>query len=316
MNSLDKTAAVIGGGLAGCEASAVLARGGARVTLFEARPTTFSAVHKSDDLGELVCSNSLKSDRPDRPQGWLKEEMRLLGSVVMEAAGRTRIPGGEALVVDRTRFAAELTGVIASIPGIEVIRYAVQDIGELLDAFDIVVLATGPLTEGPIAGSLTRTIGGDGMYFYDAISPIVSASSVDFDMAFRSSRYGRGGDDYVNCPMTKEQYLAFRDALLASEKVASRDFEKENYFEGCLPVEVIASRGEMALAFGPLSPAGLADPSTGRRPYVVLQLRMENVEGTAFSLVAFQTRMKYGEQERVLKMVPALHRAEFLRFGS
>jgi methylenetetrahydrofolate--tRNA-(uracil-5-)-methyltransferase len=310
------TAAVIGGGLAGTEAAGVLSRGGIDVTLFEQKPGKTSPAHKSPMLGELVCSNSLKSDRIDRPQGWLKAEMRAMGSLVMQAAEGTAVPGGEALVVDRERFAAALTGLVSSLSGVEIIRYEVTDIRELAGAFDAVVLASGPLTSEGLAASLVSVMGDEGLHFYDAISPIVAASSIDTAEAFRASRYDRGGDDYINCPMSREVYGLVRNAILEAEKVEPRPFEEARYFEACLPIETIASRGELALAYGPLSPAGLKDPKTGKRPYCNLQLRMENAEGTAYSLVAFQTRMKYGEQERVLKMVPALRNAEFLRYGS
>ncbi|MBI5527156.1 MAG: methylenetetrahydrofolate--tRNA-(uracil(54)-C(5))-methyltransferase (FADH(2)-oxidizing) TrmFO [Deltaproteobacteria bacterium] len=308
--------AVVGGGLAGCEAASVLSKNGASVTLFEMKPVRFSAAHKNPDLGELVCSNSLKSARADRPQGVLKDEMRLLGSLVVDAAERSALPGGEALVVDRAKFAAALTKSIEAFEGLEVVRYEVTDLREMLDGFDFVVLATGPLTSDALAANLAGLTGEAGLHFYDAISPIVSAASVDFSRAFRASRHGRGGDDYVNCPLSEDEYHALRLAILDAVKVEPRPFEEARYFEACLPIEIIAARGEMALAYGPLSPAGLRDPVTGRRPFCVLQLRLENAEGSAFSLVAFQTRMTQGEQQRALKMVPALRNAEILRYGS
>lgn len=308
--------AIIGGGLAGCEAARALSCAGLPVTLFEMKPHRYSPAHKNPDLGELVCSNSLKSDRPDRPQGWLKEELRLLGSLVLDAAGGTAIPGGEALVVDRARFAAAITARVDALAGVDVVRGEITDVQEILAAFDLVVLASGPLTSDALGASLGRLLGEEGLHFYDAISPIVAADSIDCAKAWKASRYGRGSDDYVNCPMTAEEYRTFREAIIAAEKVVPHAFEEARFFEACLPIETIASRGEKALAYGPLSPAGLPDPSTGKRPFCVLQLRLENAEGTAYSLVAFQTRMKYGEQERVLRMVPALCRAEFLRYGS
>lgn len=311
-----KSIAVIGGGLAGCEAAAVLARNGAAVSLFEMKPLRFSAAHTNPDLGELVCSNSLKSARPDRPQGILKDEMRLLGSLAMDAAGRTSLPGGEALVVDRARFASAMTRDVEALKAVEIFRNEVSDLREMLDGFDLVVLATGPLTSDALAENLGRLAGKDGLHFYDAISPIVSAASVDFSRAFKASRHGHGGDDYVNCPLSENEYHDLRAAILDSAKVEPRPFEEPRYFEACLPIEVIAARGELALAYGPLSPAGLRDPGTGKRPYCVLQLRLENAEGTAYSLVAFQTRMTHGEQQRILRMVPALKNAEILRFGS
>lgn len=308
--------AIIGGGLAGCEAARALSCAGLPVTLFEMKPHRYSPAHTNADLGELVCSNSLKSDRPDRPQGWLKEELRLLGSLVLDAAGGTAIPGGEALVVNRARFAGAVTARVQALAGVEVVRGEITDVQEILDAYDLVVLASGPLTSDALSTSLNRLVGEDGLHFYDAVSPIVSADSIDYDKAWKASRYGRGTDDYVNCPMTGEEYRAFREAIIAAGKVAPHPFEEARYFEACLPIETIASRGEKALAYGPLSPAGLPDPATGKRPFSLLQLRLENAEGTAYSLVAFQTRMKYGEQERVLRMIPALRRAEFLRHGS
>jgi len=276
----------------------------------------FSPAHKNPDLGELVCSNSLKSERDDRPQGWLKTELRTLGSVVMGAAWDSRLPGGEALVVDRSAFAKIITGKISSFSNVEIVRQQVADPGELLDKFDCVIVASGPLTSEGLAESLVKYTGGDALYFYDAISPIISADSIDNSNAFRASRYGRGGDDYINCPMTEENYRTLREAILGAEKVEPHAFEKIKYFEACLPIETIAERGELALAYGPLSPAGLFDPATGRRPYCVLQLRQENSERSAYSLVAFQTRMKFPEQERILRLIPALKNAEILRFGS
>jgi len=312
----DKRVAIIGGGLAGCEAAGVLSRGGVKVVLYEQKPVNFSPAHKNSDLGELVCSNSLKSERDDRPQGWLKSELRALGSMMMEAAEGSRLPGGEALVVDRFAFSKKITERILSRSNMEVIRQEVTDPARLLDEFDCIVVATGPLTSGGLVESLEKLTGGDSLYFYDAISPIISAESIDNEKAFRASRYGRGGDDYINCPMTEENYISLREAILGAEKVEPHSFEKIKYFEACLPIETIAERGELALAYGPLSPAGLIDPVTGRRPYCVLQLRQENTERSAYSLVAFQTKMKFPEQERVLRLIPALKNAEILRFGS
>jgi methylenetetrahydrofolate--tRNA-(uracil-5-)-methyltransferase len=309
--------AIVGGGLSGCEAAGSLSRaGGFETTLFEQRPLAETPAHRTDLLGELVCSNSLKSDRTDRPQGWLKAELRLLGSLVMKSADAAAIPGGEALVVDRAAFARNVTAAVEALPGVTVARREITDIDLLLSEHDFVILASGPLTSAALAGSLESVLGESGLHFYDAISPIVAASSIDMTRAFRASRYGRGGDDYINCPMDRETYLAFREAIIRSEKVEPRGFESARYFEACLPVETVAERGEMSMAYGPLSPAGLTDPKTGKRPFCALQLRMENAEGTAYSLVAFQTRMKYGEQERVIRMVPALAKAEFLRYGS
>jgi len=309
--------AVIGGGLAGCECALALAARGVSVRLFEMRPGKCSPAHASGDLAELVCSNSLRSEELTTAIGVLKEEMRELSSLVMRAADATRIPAGKALAVDRGRFAAFITRAIEAEPNIEVVRAEMDSLDSpLLAGFDAVVVAAGPLASDGLAASLAETIGGRRLYFYDAIAPIVSRDSVDLDIAFWGSRYRPEEDDYLNCPMTEEQYDAFLAALMAAEKVAPHEFEKAIHFEGCLPVEEMAERGRLTLAFGPLKPVGLPNPKTGQEAFAVVQLRAENAEKTAFNLVGFQTKLKYPEQERVFRLIPGLERAEFLRLGS
>jgi tRNA:m(5)U-54 methyltransferase len=309
--------AVIGGGLAGCECSLVLARRGVAVRLYEMKPQRYSEAHGSPGLAELVCSNSLRSEESTTGVGLLKEEMRALGSAVMAAAEATRVPAGKALAVDRELFSAEMTRAVEAEPNIELIRREVLSLDdpELAEA-SAVVLAAGPLASASLAESLALAVGGKRLYFYDAIAPIVSADSVDMGVAFLGSRYRPEDHDYLNCPLDEEQYKAFVAALLAGEKVPPRDFEQAVHFEGCLPVEEMAERGEMTLAFGPLKPVGLTDPRSGRQPYAVVQLRAENREGTAYNLVGFQTKLTYPEQKRVFRMIPGLERAEFLRLGS
>jgi len=309
--------AVVGGGLAGCEAALALARAGIGVRLYEMRPEKSTPAHTGGDLAELVCSNSLRSEELTTAIGVLKAEMRELNSLVMAAADATRIPAGKALAVDRRRFAAYVTAVVAAAPGVEVVRAEVESLeSPLLAGFDAVIVAAGPLAGDALAASLAEAIGGKRLYFYDAIAPIVSRDSVDMDVAFWGSRYRPEEDDYLNCPMTEAQYDAFLTALQAAEKVAPREFEKAIHFEGCLPVEEMAERGRLTLAFGPLKPVGLPDPKTGAEAFAVVQLRAENAEKTAFNLVGFQTKLKYPEQERVFRLIPGLERAEFLRLGS
>jgi len=315
-----KRVAVIGGGLAGCECALALARAGVSVRLFEMRPGKSSPAHTTDQLAELVCSNSLRSDELTTAIGILKMEMRELDSLVMRAADATRIPAGKALAVDRDRFAQYITEAIAAEPGIEVVRHEVPGLdAPELAGFDAVVVAAGPLAAEALTESLARATaheGGQRLYFYDAIAPIVSRDSVDMDIAFWGSRYRPEEDDYLNCPMTEAQYDAFLEALIAGEKVAPHEFEKAIHFEGCLPVEEMAERGRLTLAFGPLKPVGLPNPRTGEEAFAVVQLRAENQEKTAFNLVGFQTKLKYPEQQRVFRMIPGLEKAEFLRLGS
>jgi methylenetetrahydrofolate--tRNA-(uracil-5-)-methyltransferase len=312
--------AIIGGGLAGCECALALAKAGVSVRLFEMRPGKSSPAHTTGDLAELVCSNSLRSDELTTAIGILKVEMRELSSLVMQAADATRIPAGKALAVDRDRFAQFITARIAAEPNIEVVRQEVQSLdAPELQGFDAVVVAAGPLASDALAASLaqaTSVEGGPRLYFYDAIAPIISRDSVNLDIAFWGSRYRPEEDDYLNCPMTEAQYDAFLEALMAAEKVAPHDFEKEIHFEGCLPVEEMAERGRLTLCFGPLKPVGLPNPRTGEEAFAVVQLRAENAEKTAFNLVGFQTKLKYPEQQRVFRMIPGLENAEFLRLGS
>ena len=303
---------IIGGGLAGAEAAWQCACRGVAATLYEMKPARFSQAHTLPSLAELVCSNSLRGASLENAVGLLKEEMRRTGSLFMEAADATRVPAGGALAVDRELFSRFITGRIESNPLVTVMREEVTEIPEQ----GIVVIASGPLTSEPLARAISG-LTGPYLYFYDAIAPIVTASSIDHDTVFRASRYGKGdGDDYLNCPMTREEYDAFMAALLAAEKVPTRDFEKLIHFEGCMPVEEMASRGHDTLRFGPMKPVGLTDPRTGREPHAVVQLRMENREGTLFNLVGFQTKLTYPEQKRVFRMIPGLENAEFARLGS
>jgi methylenetetrahydrofolate--tRNA-(uracil-5-)-methyltransferase len=312
---------VAGAGLAGCECALALARRGVSVRLFEMKPARFSEAHVSPGLAELVCSNSFRAEGAEKAIGVLKMEAAELGSLVMDVAGRTRIPAGKALAVDRERFSAEVTALIEAHPQIELVRAEVTSLDSpLLSGARAVVLSPGPLASEGLAASLAEAVadagGGNRLYFHDAIAPIVSRESVDLTRAFWGSRYRPEDDDYLNCPLTEGEYRAFLDALLAAEKVEPRDFEKEIHFEGCLPIEEMARRGEKTLAYGPLKPVGLTDPRTGERPYAVVQLRAENREKTSFNLVGFQTKLKYHEQKRVFSLIPGLRNAEFLRLGS
>ena len=308
---------IIGGGLAGCEAAWQLAQAGMDVDLFEMKPASFSPAHHSPDLAELVCSNSFRSAEQETGVGLLKLEMAELGSLVMDVATHTEVPAGKALAVDRDLFAREMTARITNHPRITVIRREIARLDELDEAgFAALIVAAGPLASAPLAEDLVRVVGRDSLAFYDAIAPIVATDSVNMDVAFWASRYAPEDKDYLNCPLSEAEYLAFVRALVAGDKVPARDFEKEIHFEGCLPVEVMAERGDMTLAFGPLKPVGLVDPRTGRQPYAVVQLRAENRDKTAMNLVGFQTKLTYPEQKRVFRMIPGLEEAEFLRLGS
>ena len=294
-----------------------MARAGWTVALFEMKPDRMSEAHTSPGLAELVCSNSLRSDDPDSAIGLLKREMEDLGSIVVEAARATAVPAGKALAVDRERFCGYVTSAVERAPGIEVIRREVTSLDDAaLTGFEKVIVAAGPLASPDMAGSLARAVGADSLYFYDAIAPIVFAHSINMGKVFSQSRWEDGEGDYLNCPMEKDEYTAFYEALLAGGKVPARAFEKEIHFEGCMPVEALAERGFKTLVFGPLKPVGLTDPQTGRRPYAVAQLRPENMEKSAYNLVGFQTKLKYGEQERIFRMIPGLEHAEFARLGS
>ncbi|MGA9756518.1 MAG: methylenetetrahydrofolate--tRNA-(uracil(54)-C(5))-methyltransferase (FADH(2)-oxidizing) TrmFO [Desulfobaccales bacterium] len=302
---------IIGGGLAGSEAAWQAARRGVKVRLYEMKPRKFSPAHQSPLLGELVCSNSLRAEGVESAVGLLKEEMRRLDSLIMAAALATRVPAGKALAVDRGEFAAFITRALEAEPLIEIIREEIA----APDPEQTTVIATGPLTSEPLAEALGKLTGQAHLHFYDAIAPIVAAESIDLRKVFRASRY-RAGDDYLNCPFSEAEYAAFYEALMGAEQVPLRAFEEPRYFEGCLPVEIMAARGYRTLLFGPLKPVGLVDPHTGRQPCAVVQLRAENREGTLYNLVGFQTKLKYGEQERVFHLIPGLESAEFVRLGS
>ena len=312
---IEKEVLVIGGGLAGSEAAYYLASHGIKTTLVEMKPKKFTPAHESENYGELVCSNSLKSnDVYANACGLLKEEMRLLGSMIIEAADSTKVPAGAALAVDREKFSAYITQKLQSCPNLTLISDEVKGVPELeKDGGRYAIIATGPLTAEALSDDILRLTGG-GLHFYDASAPIVSADSIDMSCAFTGDRYGKGTGDYINCPMNKDEYYAFVDALLAAEKAELHAFEKREIFEGCMPVEVMASRGRDTLRFGTLKPVGLADED-GKRPYAVLQLRKENEAGTTYNLVGFQTNLKFPEQKRVFSMIPALKNAEFLRYG-
>ena len=336
---------IIGGGLAGCEAAWQAASRGVRVVLHEMRPVRATAVHKTGGLAELVCSNSFRGDKLDNAVGLLKEEMRRLGSLVMRAADAHRVPAGAALAVDRERFSQAITDAMAGHPLITVVREEVARIPDDPDMFPLVI-ATGPLTSDLLSADIAALVGGDHLYFYDAISPIVLSETIDRTKVFRASRWGRslrgvsdssraplsgvpgvpgvpdvacgvddGEGDYLNCPMTESEYNRFYDAVVSAESATVHDFDKEKFFEGCLPIEVMAHRGRDTLRFGPMKPVGLVDPRTGRTPFAVVQLRQDNLAGDHFSLVGFQTQLKWGEQARVLAMIPGLEHAEFVRFG-
>ena len=304
-----KKATVIGAGLAGCEAAWQLASRGISVTLIDMKPERFTPAHHSAGFAELVCSNSLRSDQLTNAVGLLKEEMRQLGSLIMKAADATRVPAGGALAVDREAFSKYVTDAVESHPLITVERREVTTLPE-----ENAVIATGPLTSDALADEIAKLPGLSTLNFYDAAAPIVSGESLDMTKVFRAGRYGRG-DDYLNCPMSREEYVAFYEALLTAEKAEVHGFDGKQVFEGCMPIEVMASRGEMVMAFGPMKPVGLTDPRTGREPYAAVQLRAENNEGTMYNLVGFQTRLKWGEQKRVFSMIPGLENAEFLRYG-
>ena len=300
---------VVGGGLAGCEAAWQLARRGARVDLYEMRPATRTEAHVTGHLAELVCSNSFRSRSLTTGAGLLKEEMRRMGSLTIELGEAHQVPAGSALAVDRTRFAQAVSERVASLPGLRLIRRELEAIPA-----GLTIVATGPLTAQPLSERLRDLLGAEHLYYYDAISPVVTAESVDPSVAFRASRYDENPGDYLNLPLTRDEYYRLVDAVTAAEKAPMRSFER--FFEGCLPVEEMARRGRETLAFGPMRPTGLVDPATGRRPYAVVQLRQEDREGRLYNLVGFQTKMTYPEQKRVFSMIPGLARAEFVRYGS
>ncbi len=329
MVSMMEKLTVVGGGLAGVEAAWQAAERGVEVDLYEMRPLRTTPAHLTDRLAELVCSNSLGSDLPDRAAGLLKAELRRLGSLILTCADAARVPAGGALAVDREEFAAQVTRAIDSHPRIRLVRQEVMEVPA-----GPVIIASGPLTSPALAAAIARLTGADYLYFYDAMAPIVYLDSVNLDVAFRASRYDRGSEDagdYLNCPLSRAEYERFVDELLAAERIELRDFERDiadgrvgaaacglepdRFFEGCLPIEVLAARGRQALAFGPMRPVGLIDPRSGRRPYAVVQLRRDNLAGTLYNLVGFQTNLKWPEQKRVFRLIPGLEEAEFARYG-
>jgi methylenetetrahydrofolate--tRNA-(uracil-5-)-methyltransferase len=303
---------VIGAGLAGCEAVWQLIKAGIEVELYEMKPLKFSPAHSNKNFAELVCSNSLKAERIENACGLLKEEMRLFGSIMMEAADESRVPAGGALAVDRDIFAEYITDKIRKNPLVTVINEEVTQI----DTDDYTIIATGPLTSEGMAEAISQLTGSESLYFYDAAAPIVTEESIDHDKTFKAARYNKGTADYINCPMTKEEYEAFYDELIKAQTVPLKQFENRTVFEGCMPVEVMAARGKETLTFGPLKPVGLVNPKTGKDDaYAIVQLRQDNKEGTLYNLVGFQTNLKWGEQKRVFSMIPGLENAEFVRYG-
>ena len=302
---------IIGGGLAGCEAAWQVARHGGQARLFEMRPEQRTPAHKTDQLAEIVCSNSLKSDKPYNASWLLKEELRTLGSFLLQVADRTRVPAGGALAVDRSRFSTAVTEAIEAEPNVELIR---REVSRIPDG-GIVIVASGPLTSSSLSQSIRDFCGQEHLYFYDAISPIVDAVSIDEEKVFRASRYGKADGDYLNCPMNRTEYEQFYEALISAESVEVHEFEETRYFEACLPIEELARRGIDTLRFGPMKPVGLDDPRTGKRPYAVVQLRQEDLMETSYNIVGFQNHLKFPEQRRVFRMIPGLGNAEFLRLG-
>lgn len=303
---------IIGGGLAGSEAAWQAANRGAKVTLYEMRPKEMTKAHKTGGLAELVCSNSLGSADPLNAPGILKEEMRRLGSLIIASAEQARVPAGSALAVDRDQFSLKITQALESHPNVRILHEEITEI----PTDCLCIIATGPLTSDKLSAAIRAVTQSHHLYFFDAISPIIDAESINMDIVFAASRYDKGGADYLNCPMDDAQYNAFYDALMAAEKVQPKEFEKTPYFEACIPIEVMAERGRQTMLFGPLKPVGLEDPRTGRRPTAVIQLRTENVHRTCYNMVGFQTKLTYPEQKRVFRMIPGLEQAEFLRYGS
>ncbi|MEA4960615.1 methylenetetrahydrofolate--tRNA-(uracil(54)-C(5))-methyltransferase (FADH(2)-oxidizing) TrmFO [Lutispora sp.] len=302
---------VIGGGLAGCEAAWQIANSGIKVQLYEMRPKKMTPAHHTGIFAELVCSNSLRSNQLENAVGLLKEELRMLKSLIIESADKNMVPAGGALAVDRDKFSIYINDKIKSHPNIEIINEEVTFISE--DEYTII--ATGPLTSDNLSKSIREYLGEDYLYFYDAAAPIVAYDSIDMDIAYKASRYGKGEDDYINCPMNKTEYENFYKELIDAETAELKYFEKETVFEGCMPVEVMALRGPMTLLFGPLKPVGLSNPRTGEQPYAVVQLRQDNQEGTLYNMVGFQTHLKWPEQKRVFSLIPGLGNAEFVRYG-
>lgn len=308
------TVSIIGGGLAGCEAAWQLATRGIPVLLYDMKPATFSPAHKSADLAELVCSNSLRSNDPFSAVGLLKDEMRHLNSLIIRTADESAVPAGKALAVDRDQFSAAITKQITTHPLITFVRQEVAKIPELSD--DITILASGPLSSDSLATSLAKLTGKERLYFYDAIAPIIYSESLDMDVVYQKSRYDDGPGDYLNCPMDRQSYQNFITELSNAKYAPLHDFEDAKYFEGCLPIEVICSRGDDTLRFGPMKPVGLENPHTETTPYAVVQLRKENSQGSLYNMVGFQTKLTYGEQQRIFRMIPGLEQARFARLGS
>src|SRR5579864_1311542 len=303
---------IIGAGLAGCEAAWQCARRGLEVELYEMRPVKSTPAHQTHKFAELVCSNSLKSESENTAPWLLKEEMRRVDSLLLRIAKETSVPAGHALAVDRETFAAKVTEAISAEPKITVVR---QEVTRIDEADGLTVVATGPLTSDALSREIARLSGSDHLYFYDSISPIVEADSIDMQKVYMAARYGKGTADYINCPLTKEDYDRFCDALIAAQSVEEHDWENLNYFEGCLPIEEIARRGRDTLRFGPMKPVGLDDPRTGKWPYAVVQLRQENLRADSYNLVGFQNHLRYADQARVLRLIPGLEQARFLRYG-
>ncbi len=303
---------IIGGGLAGCEAAWQAAQRGIQVKLYEMKPLSFSPAHTNENLCELVCSNSLKGNGLDNACGLLKEEMRRMDSVVIACADETKVPAGGALAVDRDRFASRVTEKIKSHPNIEIVNELVEDI----DTDEFTIVASGPLTHGKLSDAIASLTGQDSLFFFDAAAPVITRESIDEEKIYLAARYNKGTADYINCPMEKDEYEAFYEALISAERAPLHEgVENIKVFEGCMPVEIMAQRGRETLCFGPLKPKGLPNPRTGKEPYAVLQLRRDNTEGTLYNLVGFQTNLKFGEQKRVFSMIPGLENAEFVRYG-
>lgn len=314
MDTTLKKVHIIGAGLAGSEAAWQASKFGVEVILHEMRPLKQTPAHKSANFAELVCSNSLRAAGLSNAVGVLKEEMRRLNSVIMSAADENKIPAGGALAVDRENFSAAVTSKVK--PCVNFVQEEVTNLGAILNSDDILIIASGPLTEGFLAEEIKKLTGGDEFYFYDAAAPIVTVDSINFDVAFKASRYGKGDEPaYINCPMTREEYLQFRADLINAEKTKPHEFEKEIFFEGCLPVEILAARGEDTLRFGPMKPIGLEDPRTGKIPYAVVQLRQDNFAATLYNLVGFQTHLTWGEQKKIFRQIPGLETAEIVRYG-